>query len=259
MLLLDLVLHDRTWFVNASGPRYNRAVPYDFERDIYTCHFCRRSMSSNDKDHHRCPAAVKGGKRAGTAAKARHAAKVRAEADAARLSSIAFRHTVLRETYGEIAETMGLTESKVSEITRRPAYRKIRDELVANQENRQKKVFDHVQGLLSDAEVLAAKRILDVLGLDPTDTKLTATIAKLSTDVVKMRGHEAPKKTETDVRVSLSPESIRLLQQASGEVEKIDAIDLDESDWSYAMSETQKRDDTKQIAPPEALTIPEAE
>src|SRR5690606_3307020 len=110
-----------------------------------------------------------------------------------------------------------------------------------------------------DAEVLAAKRILDILGLDPSDTKLTATIAKLSTDVVKMRGHEAPKKTEAKLEVSLSPESIRLLQQASGEAEKIDAIDLDESEWSYAMSETTKRDETKQIAPPDDLILPEAE
>lgn len=235
-------------------------MPYgdtEYGGGMWHCKFCGKKMLPGQRDFHQC-----GGQRKIQEAKRatrnqKRSAKLRAEKQTVLYRNIAFRQLCLQESAPTIAEALNVTLSRVSQALTRREYKKIYAELSESFDEKQKAVFTHVEDILRHSEVVAARRIKEILEETDIDPKTIATLAKLSTDVVKMRGHDAPKKSEVEMKVSLSEDSVRLLQQANREIEEIDAIDLDDSEWSYAMSETERAGETKhEKAPRPSLPSP---
>lgn len=202
------------------------------QKGLRKCRGCGGNIPKNNQ-WHVCPDRSKRTKAGHKTRKLASYAKLKADEQLLRAKQIALRKILLHQPNEFIAEEMDLPLHKIEAIQRSHAYKEVQAEWNAKVSEQEKAAFEHVEKKLIVAGDLASNRILEILREVEIDDKSLATLAKLSTDVLKMRGHEKPKEQKTQIEVSLSPDTLALMRSADAELDHVSTIVLDDSDFSY--------------------------
>lgn len=224
------------------------------KRGLFLCPTCSKPVEDKARMWHVCKGRQRMAAAGQVTKKKKRMATLKEQEREAEARLIAVRR-ILRQPFKQIAEQMDLPETRVHKVVESNLYKRIFSELNLRLSEKEKAVFEMVEQRMIAASDLAAGRIEEILQ-EPLGDKTIATIAKLATDVVKMRGHEKPKEQKTQIEVSLSPDTIALMRQADGEMAHVDTIDLDAEDYSHEVEQPAPR---AQLPAPPEIVIPDEE
>lgn len=231
------------------GPRMDLTPEEMRRRGLLRCPKCSQTFEEKAKHWHKCLVDKHRGQRAAKTRVTNRLSSLKEQEKMLQAREIAVRRILFRQQNKEIALGMKIDEERVHTLIKSNAYKIAQADLDARVSEREKAAFEHVEKRMIEASDVAADRILEILRGTAVEDKTIATLAKLSTDVLKMRGHEKPKEQRTEIQVSLSPDTIALMRRTDEEFDKTQAIDLASSDYSHVVDFEDSASSRKKSAP----------